>query len=88
MVQEKMMIAGEVAAYLRCSPSTVRRMARRGQVPHYRFGKLVRFRLSEIERWLALQQEGAALLRGRAMSAQSRSTLPLPDGRGKWRMKR
>lgn len=60
------MIAGEVAAYLRCSTSTVRRMARRGQIPHYRFGKLVRFRLSEIERWLALQQEGAALLRGRA----------------------
>ena len=60
------MITGEVAAYLRCSPSTVRRMVRRGQIPHYRFGKLVRFRLSEIERWLALQQEGAALLRGRA----------------------
>ena len=59
------MIAGEVAAYLRCSPSTVRRMVRRGQIPHYRFGKLVRFRLSEIERWLALQQEGAALLRGK-----------------------
>ena len=62
-----MMISGEVAAYLRCSPSTVRRMVRRGQIPHYRFGKLVRFRLSEIERWLALHHEGAALLRGRAM---------------------
>ena len=60
------MITGEVAAYLRCSPSTVRRMVRRGQIPHYRFGKLVRFRLSEIERWLALYHEGAALLRGRA----------------------
>ena len=61
------MITGEVAAYLRCSPSTVRRMVRRGQIPHYRFGKLVRFRLSEIERWLALHHEGSALLRGRAM---------------------
>ena len=61
------MISGEVAAYLRCSPSTVRRMVRRGQIPHYRFGKLVRFRLSEIERWLALHHEGSALLRGRAM---------------------
>ena len=60
------MITGEVAAYLRCSPSTVRRMVRRGQIPHYRFGKLVRFRLSEIERWLALHHEGSALLRGRA----------------------
>lgn len=67
MVREKMMIVGEVAAYLRCSPSTVRRMVRRGQIPHYRLGKLVRFRLSEIERWLALHHEGAALLRGKAM---------------------
>ena len=80
MVQEKMMIAGEVAAYLRCSPSTVRRMARRGQIPHYRFGKLVRFRLSEIERWLALQQEGAALLRGGAMSANPDQLSLFPTG--------
>ena len=62
-----MMVAGEVAAYLRCSPSTVRRFVRRSQIPYYRFGKLVRFRLSEIERWLALHHEGSALLRGRAM---------------------
>ena len=80
MVQEKMMITGEVAAYLRCSPSTVRRMARRGQIPHYRFGKLVRFRLSEIERWLALQQEGAALLRGRAMSVNPDQLSLFPTG--------
>ena len=66
-----MMIAREVAAYLRCSSSTVRRMVRRGQIPHYRFGKLVRFRLSEIERWLALHHEGSALLRGRAVSSNS-----------------
>ncbi len=80
MVQEKMMIAGEVAAYLRCSTSTVRRMVRRGQIPHYRLGKLVRFRLSEIERWLALQQEGAALLRGRATPPNSDQLSLFPTG--------
>ena len=74
------MIAGEVAAYLRCSPSTVRRMVRRGQIPHYRFGKLVRFRLSEIERWLALQQEGAALLQRRAMPPNSDQLSLFPTG--------
>ena len=61
-----MMISKEVATYLRCSPSTVRRFVRRGQIPHYRFGKLVRFRRSEIERWLALHHEGPVLSRGRA----------------------
>ena len=75
-----MMIAGEVAAYLRCSPSTVRRMVRRGQIPHYRFGRLVRFRLSEIERWLALQQEGAALLRARATPPNSDQLSLFPTG--------
>ena len=74
------MIAGEVAAYLRCSPSTVRRMVRRGQIPHYRFGKLVRFRLSEIERWLTLQQEGAALLRGKAMLVNPDQLSLFPKG--------
>ncbi len=64
-----MMIAREVASYLRCSPSTVRRMVRRGLIPHYRLGKLVRFRLSEIERWLALHHEGSVLLRGRAVAS-------------------
>ena len=80
MVQEKMMIAREVAAYLRCSSSTVRRMVRRGQIPHYRFGKLVRFRLSEIERWLALHHEGAVLLRGRAVSSNSDQLSLFPTG--------
>ena len=76
------MIVGEVAAYLRCSPSTVRRsrMVRRGQIPHYRFGRLVRFRLSEIERWLALQQEGAALLRARATPPNSDQLSLFPTG--------
>ena len=78
------MIAGEVAAYLRCSSSTVRRMARRGQIPHYRLGKLVRFRLSEIERWLALQQEGAALLQRRSPpNSDQLSLFPMGGESGK-----
>ena len=78
------MITGEVAAYLRCSPSTVRRMVRRGQIPHYRFGKLVRFRLSEIERWLALHHEGSALLRGKATPSNidQLSLFPTRGGNG------
>ena len=80
MVREKMIIAGEVAAYLRCSTSTVRRMVRRGQIPHYRLGKLVRFRLSEIERWLALHHEGSALLREKARPNPDQLSLFPPGG--------
>lgn len=80
MGPKKMMIAGEVAAYLRCSPSTVRRMARRGQIPHYKFGKLVRFRLSEIERWLVLHHEGSALLRGKVLPPNPDQLSLFPPG--------
>ena len=58
MAKEQMMTAGEVAAYLRCSISTVRRFVRRGEIPHYRLGTLVRFRKGEIDRWLTLYHEG------------------------------
>ncbi len=58
MVRERLMTAGEVADYLCCSVSTVRRFAARGTIPHYRLGKLVRFRRSELEGWLARRQWG------------------------------
>ena len=72
MAKEQMMTAGEVAAYLRCSISTVRRYASRGEIPHYRLGKLVRFRRSEIENWLALYHEGEVL-------ATTKGIPPNPD---------
>ncbi len=80
MGQKQMMIVGEVAAYLRCSPSTVHRFVRRGQIPHYRFGRLVRFRQSEIEHWLSLHHEGPLLLRGRAMPPNPDQLSLFPTG--------
>jgi len=35
-------------------PKTVQRMARRGEVPHYRVGKYYRYRASELNDWLVL----------------------------------
>ncbi len=43
MLKEGLMAAQEVATYLHCSVSTVRRLVRRGKIPHYRLGKMVRF---------------------------------------------
>jgi excisionase family DNA binding protein len=62
MAKERLMTAREVASYLRCSVSTVRRMVLRGRVPHYRLGRLVRFRRSEIDAWLAVHQGGEQVL--------------------------
>ena len=54
MMKEQLMTAQEVAAYLRCSVSTVRRLVARAAIPHYRLGKMVRFRRREIDNWLTL----------------------------------
>ncbi len=39
-------------------PKTVQRMARRGDVPHYRIGKYYRYRASELSAWLVLHSSG------------------------------
>lgn len=61
MLREGLMTAQEVATYLRCSVSTVRRFVMRGEIPHYRLGKMVRFRRREVDSWLALYREGELL---------------------------
>jgi len=35
-------------------PKTVQRMARRGEIPHYRVGKYYRYRARELNDWLVL----------------------------------
>ncbi len=58
MLRERLLTAPEVAAYLRCSVSTVRRLVGRGEIPHYRLGKMVRFRRREVDVWLRANSVG------------------------------
>jgi excisionase family DNA binding protein len=58
MPREGLMTAKEVSRYLRCSVTTIRRFAGKREIPHFRLGKLVRFRRSEIDAWLNLHHEG------------------------------
>lgn len=58
MVKEQLMTVGEVASYLSCSVSTVRRLVGRDKIPHYRLGTMVRFRSGEIDSWLATLHGG------------------------------
>jgi len=39
-------------------PKTVQRMARRGELPHYRVGKYYRYRASQLSAWLVLHSSG------------------------------
>lgn len=58
----RLMNAREVAQFLRVSPGWVYEHSAEGaipQVPSFKLGKYRRYRLDEIERWLAKQREGA-----------------------------
>jgi len=42
----------EAAAYLSVDPQTVYRLARRGELPHTRLGRAIRFRVEDVDRFL------------------------------------
>ena len=42
----------EAARFLNVDPKTLQKMARSGEVPGYRIGKLWRFRISDLDAWL------------------------------------
>ena len=58
MAKEALLTASQVADYLNCSVSTIRRLVVRGGIPHFRLGKLVRFRRGDIDSWLIKYREG------------------------------
>ena len=72
MLKGQLMTVPELASYLRCSVTTVRRIVARGEIPHYRLGKMVRFRRREIDTWLTAYHEGEE-------SPEARKVLVDPD---------
>jgi len=58
MARDTLLTIRDVAEYLQCSVSTVRRLVVGDKIPHFRVGKLVRFRRADIDGWLALYRAG------------------------------
>ena len=52
MARETLLTIRDVAEYLQCSVSTVRRLVIGDKIPHFRLGKLLRFRRTDIDGWL------------------------------------
>lgn len=50
--QIKLLTISELAAYLNIKVKTIYAKVEAGEIPHYRIGRLVRFRLAEIDAWL------------------------------------
>lgn len=49
---EPVVDSGEAAKFLNINPKTLQKMARTGEVPAYRIGKLWKFRISDLDEWL------------------------------------
>ena len=50
--RQRMLNARQVAAYLSVSKQQIYALSRRGRIPHYRIGSLLRYRQNEIDAWL------------------------------------
>jgi excisionase family DNA binding protein len=57
---EELLDSEEAAALLKIHPKTLQRMARRHEVQGLRIGKLWRFRVSQLNHWLARKTGNAA----------------------------
>jgi excisionase family DNA binding protein len=58
-----MLTVRAVAQLLGMSPRWVHERVRRGEIPHYKFGRSLRFDLEEVRRW-RVQYQGASMTHG------------------------
>jgi excisionase family DNA binding protein len=76
----------EAADFLRCSPDTVKRHARAGELPASKIGRVWRFRRADLDEWLAnggtrreaLEDEGLLMTREEAL-AEKGDDIPLAE---------
>ena len=70
----------QVAEHLKLAENTIRRWVRNGEIPHHRINRVIRFRLSEVERWL--DRSGAYIAQNMSEGMES-SQYPAGAGREK-----
>jgi PTS system nitrogen regulatory IIA component len=58
-VRSVLVTAEEVSKILAIPPRRVYEMAKRGDLPSVKIGRLVRFRRQAVEDWVALQERGS-----------------------------
>ena len=68
----------ELARYLHCHTSTLYRLVKTGEIPHFRLGSDFRFRTSTIDEWI---EKRSASRDGRQISKASRPRASAPAPR-------
>jgi len=51
-IESEILTLEEVAVYLKAGKRTVYRLAQNGAIPAFKFGRMRRFRRSELDRWI------------------------------------
>ncbi len=62
----------DLAAYLSIKRSTAYAMVERGELPHYKIGRLIRFRRNDVDAWMEKQRREGINLEKKATSALKR----------------
>ena len=55
---EPLATISEVAEYLSLTVRAMRGLIERGRIPHYKIGRKLRFRMSEVDAWIAASGQG------------------------------
>ena len=58
---DKFLTILDVSAYLNIKPTTLYGKIGAGEIPHYKIGRLIRFKQEEIDQWLELQKRGGVV---------------------------
>lgn len=59
---QKLLTVEQIAEYLQVKPSTVYQWTHQGYIPHVKLGNRVRFRVSQVDRWLERKSVEGRLL--------------------------
>jgi excisionase family DNA binding protein len=74
MRESNLMTVTEVAEYLRCHPSTIYKLLKKGEIPAFRIGADWRFKPEAIDQWRESQTNRIEVLPPEATTARQRST--------------
>lgn len=58
---QKLLTVEEIAEYLQVRPSTIYQWTHQGFIPHVKLGNRVRFRLSQVDRWIERRENNGRL---------------------------